>query len=66
MIKYLVEVVMVDNVVKMQASNGQNGQDALYTRVNFHLDNAGIIAGGGGGGAGGRNGPGYTTGNRNY
>ena len=38
------------------ASNGQNGQRALYTRVNFHLDNAGIIAGGGGGGAGGRNG----------
>ena len=38
------------------ASNGQNGQRALYARVGFHLDNAGIIAGGGGGGAGGRNG----------
>ena len=30
--------------------NGQNGQRALYSKTNFILDNAGIIAGGGGGG----------------
>ena len=35
--------------------NGQNGQRALYTRTNFILDNASIIAGGGGGGGGGKN-----------
>ena len=36
-------------------ANGTNGQRALYTRTNFVLDNAGIIAGGGGGGSGGNN-----------
>ena len=35
--------------------NGSNGQRALYTRTNFILDNASIIAGGGGGGGGGVN-----------
>ena len=35
--------------------NGSNGQRALYTRTNFILDNASIIAGGGGGGGGGKN-----------
>ena len=35
--------------------NGQNGQRALYSKTNFILDNAGIIAGGGGGGSGGQN-----------
>ena len=36
-------------------ANGANGQRALYSKTNFILDNAGIIAGGGGGGSGGNN-----------
>ena len=54
MLEYLVEVVMVVLRGQGGASNGQNGQRALYTRTKFILDNGGIIAGGGGGGAGGR------------
>ena len=36
-------------------ANGTNGQRALYSKTNFILDNAGIIAAGGGGGSGGNN-----------
>ena len=50
------------NRIQSQGGNGGNvgnngtiGQRALYTRTNYVLDNAGMIAGGGGGGSGGNN-----------